>query len=121
MMIQQNGTLMMHILMALTSLEFFHFFSNICIYIRTAEIQLPFHCALKQEQGKYCGTMEQRKNQSNPAIPFGCCQDLTSRFWVIMSLMISVSILAPSPRGLTRVLMRRACTRCQESMLGVMF
>lgn len=33
-------------------LEFFHFFSNICIYIRTAEIQLSFHCALKQEQGK---------------------------------------------------------------------
>jgi hypothetical protein len=53
MMIQQNGTLMMHILMALTSLEFFHFFSNICIYIRTAEIQLSFHCVLKQEQGKY--------------------------------------------------------------------
>ena len=50
-----------------------------------------------------------------------CCQDSTSRFWVIISLMISVSILAPSPRGLTRVLMRRACTRCQESMLGVMF
>ena len=53
-------------------------------------------------------------------MPYGC-QDSTSRFWVIMSLKISVSILVPSPRGLTRVLMRRACTRCQESMLGVMF
>ena len=53
-------------------------------------------------------------------MPYGC-QDSTSRFWVIISLMISVSILAPSPRGLTMVLMRRACTRCQESMLGVMF
>ena len=55
-------------------------------------------------------------------LPYGGCQDSTSRFWVIMSLMTSVvSILAPSPRGLTRVLMRRVCTRCQESMLGVMF
>ena len=50
------------ILMASTSLECFHFFWNICIYIRTAEIQSSFHCALKQEQGKYCGTMEQRKS-----------------------------------------------------------
>ena len=38
------------ILMASTSLECFHFFWNICIYIRTVEIQSSFHCALKQEQ-----------------------------------------------------------------------
>ena len=46
------------ILMASTSLECFHFFWNICIYIRTAKIQPSFHCALKQEQqGKYFGTI----------------------------------------------------------------
>ena len=50
------------IFMASTSLECFHFFWNIRIYIMTAEVQSSFHRALKQEQGKYCGTMEQGKS-----------------------------------------------------------
>ena len=44
-----------------TYYHFFPFFWKICIYIRTTEIQSLFHCALKQEKGKYCGSMEHER------------------------------------------------------------
>ncbi len=50
------------ILSASTSLQCCHLFWNICIciYIRTSDTQSSFYCFLKQEQVKYCETIEQR-------------------------------------------------------------
>ena len=45
------------ILMASTSLECFHFFWNICIYIRTAEIHLSFYCSLFHQLHFACGVL----------------------------------------------------------------